>query len=102
MDNTMKDDRVLDDDDMDSQMIEPEELGTVEPKEAGHEWLTDAQRGGIGTSKPKVKVAKVDGPPTWVIRKFEKLARVEGLTYYEYVDKYNPSFDPTEWDNDPA
>lgn len=55
----------------------------------------------MSRSNPVVVVVRdEDTVPAWIERKFAYLARKEGLTYYEFLDKYNPSFDPTDWDND--
>lgn len=67
------------------------------------DFLNAVDMGYVGLSKPQVTVIKEeDSVPAWVTRKFEYLARKEGLTYYEFMDKYGPSLDPMDWDNDPG
>lgn len=48
-----------------------------------------------------VRLPLENDAPTWVIRKFERLARAEGISYYDFVAKYDPSFFPDEWDDGP-
>lgn len=43
-----------------------------------------------------------EGPPSWVTMRIERAARQEGLTYYEFLDKYQPSLDAKDWDDDAA
>lgn len=58
----------------------------------------------MGTDRePTVLVHPLEeAPPYWVTRRFEKAANREGLTYYEFLDKYQPIFDPSDWDDDAA
>ncbi len=69
-----------------------------EPSEQDNQFLNEVDMGYIGLSQPQVIRIREDGPPTWVARRFEKLARNEGIAYYEFLDKYKPSFDPNDWD----
>lgn len=65
-----------------------------------NEFLNQVDQGYVGLASPRVQVHKLeDDTPTWVIRKFEHIARVEGISYYDFVAKYNPSFEPRDWDD---
>ena len=69
-----------------------------------NEFLTELDKGYIGHTKPKLRFEPDPylDVPTWVIRKFEKLARQEHLSLEQYLDKYNPDLNPNNWDNDPG
>lgn len=69
-----------------------------------NEFLNQVDMGYIGYTKPQVRVTPdpYADVPRWIIGKFTKMAREEGLELEEFLDKYNPSFDPTDWDNDPS
>lgn len=69
-----------------------------------NEFLNQVDIGYIGHTKPEV-VYRSDpyaDVPRWIIGKFTKQAKEEGLLLEEFMDKYNPSFDPDDWDNDPS
>lgn len=68
------------------------------PSDEDWEWLTKAENF-VGYEPPQIEKIIDDDVPQWIIRRFEFQARKEGLTYYEYLDKYDPSFDPDDWED---
>lgn len=68
------------------------------------EFLNQVDQGYVGYTQPKVAFTSnpYAGTPGWVIGKLTKLAKEEGLLLEEFLDKYNPSLDPADWDNDPS
>ena len=40
--------------------------------------------------------------PSWVVYRLKQAAIEEGLSLEEYMNEYNPSLDPRDWDNDPG
>lgn len=75
---------------------------SYQPTKDDEEFMNRVSGGYIGYTAPQVRYSRNDNPPAWIVRKFEYLAWKEGLTYYEFLDKYQPSFDPLDWDNDPG
>lgn len=70
-----------------------------EPTQADQEFLNEVDQGYIGYTPPEIKIVKEEADaPNWIIRKFQYMAYKEGLTYYQFLEKYKPSFDPRDWD----
>lgn len=67
-----------------------------------NEFLNQIDEGYIGHTSPQIKFtpdpyADID---RWVISKFERMAKREHLSLEQFLDKYNPSLDPRDWDHD--
>lgn len=69
-----------------------------------NDFLTTIDQGYIGYTDPQVQFTAdpYNDVPGWVIHKITKIALKEGLSLDQYVEKYNPSLDPKDWDNDPS
>lgn len=64
-------------------------------------FLNTIDQGYVGHTNPQVQFTEdeYNDVPGWVIHKITKTALSQGLSFQQFIDKYNPSLDPRDWDS---